>query len=459
METATPDNQIQIIERSTVVFKNAGEILRNNKSRSEKAVEVGRKILAAIQADGMTPDLDQRAMNYLANVGKAGKEMKESRAEVTQIMDEIKKMYTALENDIDCKKVGTVPSLIQTERDAYARKCAEEERRKREEEEKKAHKAREAVDIKTNITIALNTYFQNHLLNVKQRTTGSFNNTTLETIGEFEEKLRRYQPEYKEDHYNLFQFHTSFIYHTPDEFVALISSVKTDDLYKQFDTLYKTEMGNLAQDLLDKIPSKKSELLEQKRIADEQAAEAERQRIAEEERQAAIAKANKAQREKLEKEAAIARQKEAERLEQLRKEQEAAAEEKRLREEAEALRMKQESEEAQKQAELEAEMKKQGDQTMIMFDQEAAMSEGAQAPEARQGYDLIVSHQAGFVQIFQFWFEKEGKSLGLDKMEKTSLGQMKAFCEKYAHKNNEKIDSKFLKYEPSFKAVNRKPAK
>jgi hypothetical protein len=90
-----------------------------------------------------------------------------------------------------------------------------------------------------------------------------------------------------------------------------------------------------------------------------------------------------------------------------------------------------------------------------MFEQEAAVAD-VSAPEARQGYEIIVLHQAGYVQIFQMWFENEGKNLPLDKMGGTKLEQMKAWAEKHAHKTGTKIEGKFLKYEESFKAVNRK---
>ena len=43
-----------------------------------------------------------------------------------------------------------------------------------------------------------------------------------------------------------------------------------------------------------------------------------------------------------------------------------------------------------------------------------------------------------------FWWEKEGVKLPLDKIEDTKISQMVAFCEKYAHKQSEKI-GKYIK--------------
>ena len=136
--------------------------------------------------------------------------------------------------------------------------------------------------------------------------------------------------------------------------------------------------------------------------------------------------------------------------------QEVAAEEKRKREAEESERLMRESEDQKRQAELDADIKKQGEQTMVMFEQEAAMADTAPAPETRQGYDIQVLHPVGYTQIFAFWFENEGKNLPVDKIGNTKLDQMKSWAEKHAQKVGAKIDSKFLKYEESFKAVNRK---
>ena len=125
------------------------------------------------------------------------------------------------------------------------------------------------------------------------------------------------------------------------------------------------------------------------------------------------------------------------------------------REQEEANRLQKEIEDAKRKANEEAELKKQGELTMNMFEQEAELAD-IQEANARQGYEIAVSHPVGFTQLFAFWFEREGKNLGIDQLEKKSLGQIKSFCEKHAHKTGEMIESKFLKYKETFKAVNKK---
>jgi hypothetical protein len=215
-------------------------------------------------------------------------------------------------------------------------------------------------------------------------------------------------------------------------------------------------MTALRNDVVEKLASKRTELLEQKRIADEAAEAKERARIAEEKRQEEIKHANAAKKKQLEEEARIAREQEAFRMEELRKQQAAADAERKQREAEENERMMKEAADAKIKAEQEAEIKRQGEQTMVLFEQEAALATETAAPEVRQGYEIEILHPVACTQIFALWFENEGKNLPVDKILNTKVEQMKAWAEKHAHKNNVKIESKFLKYNESFKAVNRK---
>lgn len=422
-----------VYEKSVDVIKSAGDILNNNTVRKSKAIEVGRNILAAIQENGMTKELDERAMKYLANVSTALKEMKESRGEVTQIMDALKAIFTKVENELDTKKTGTVPALIQIQRDAYAKQLAEEAKRKAEEAEMVRQKAEELINIKSHVERSVNSQFQNWLLEKKQKMQAFFNGITLDVFDDKAAKLKDAT------------ISTSFTpteslvpsfcqFHSADE-VKQIATQIIEAFKKDFEATAVAEMTLLKDDLIERLPSKRAELEEQKRLAD---AAAEAKRKAEEAKSKAAAEKAKA-------EAAEAK----------RKAEEAAAEQKR-REEEEQKRLADAAAEAKRKAEEAAEIKAQGEQTMVMFEAEATKAESAPAPETRQGYEIQVLHAAGYVQIFQLWFENEANKLPLDKIGNTKLDQAKAWCEKIAHKTGEKIESRFLKYEPTYKAVNKK---
>ena len=70
------------------------------------------------------------------------------------------------------------------------------------------------------------------------------------------------------------------------------------------------------------------------------------------------------------------------------------------------------------------------------------------APEAnvKKTLSIEVSNPAGYGQIFMFWFEREGKNLPNEKIEKKYIAQMKKFCEDIANKDGEIITSNFITY-------------
>ncbi|MBK7885523.1 MAG: hypothetical protein IPJ81_18290 [Chitinophagaceae bacterium] len=99
----TENNQIAIIENSIEVLKTGPEILQASQIRKDKAIQVGTNILSAIEEEGMSNELDERCMKYLTNVTDATKTMKENRAAVTQIMDQLKKCIRKLKTNLILK--------------------------------------------------------------------------------------------------------------------------------------------------------------------------------------------------------------------------------------------------------------------------------------------------------------------------------------------------------------------
>lgn len=476
METQI-DNQLAVMENSLQIFRTAPEIMKANQERSQKAVAVGNDILdqwhkalqiededarmAALQA------VDDRSNKYLVNCGKALKEEKELRAAITQLMDEFKKKFTAAENEIDKSKPDTVPAKVQKHRDNYAGEVHRIQERKRLEAERKAAKENERIELIARVRILLAGIFSNFLLTRKQNFQNKFNGLKLDSFADDAATIRQYTPDLKDGAVPLTDLKPEaslMRYHTAEEVQVIIDDV-VKEKYPEMKEQYSAAMLEMKADLVDKLPSKHNELKEQKRLADE--AEAKRQeelrlqREAEEKRQRELAAAkSEAERKRKEQEAEEARKAEKERLEKMEREAEekrlAAEREQKDREEAERRRIEEEAEQQRKAAEQEAEISKQGDMTMNLFNKEAEIAEAGPAPSARLGYDLVVLHPAGWVQIFQFWFENEGSKLPADKIGNTKMDQMKAYAEKKAHKDNVKIESKYLRYDESFKAVNRK---
>ena len=135
-----------------------------------------------------------------------------------------------------------------------------------------------------------------------------------------------------------------------------------------------------------------------------------------------------------------------------------AGEEEKKRLEAEAQKRKDEEakkiiadqEAARKEAEAKASVTASSEAATAIVTAQATMT--FDAPKVKESYKIEVTNNAAFLIIAQFWFEKEGKTLSQEKIERKTFAQMKSFCEDYATKNDEKINSPFINYVETIKA-------
>lgn len=451
------NNEVTIYNNAIETFRNGGEILSRNQAVVSKAIAAGNSILVKINGnDGrLTHDLDILCNDYLVKISQRKKELEESRKPVTQMMDTIKKFFTQEEAKLDVKAADTIPYRIQEYRNIYAKEQAELEKKRQEEAQRRAAKERERVQISADIESQLNDYLNTHLLSYKQQMQNGFNAITLENFQEKEQKLGALPCVYRYDHFTAFKPIVKSVLYTEEEKVLIIAEA-VEYKYAAFAARFTQEVEELKQQLIDRLPSKKSELESIAAAEKARKEEAVRAAEAERKRREEIAKSEGERKKQLEEQSRIAAEEERRRQELLAAEAKRLEQERLQREQEENARIASEAEEAKRRAEQEIELKKAAGETMALFDQEAMLATDTPTPETRQGFEITVQHHAGYVQIFQFWFDNEGKKLGLDKLGNTKLDQMKSWCEKHAHKTGEIIDSKFLRYEPTYKAVNRK---
>ena len=456
MENQEQEQDLTLIERSMDIIINGKDVMIANKSRAEKAIATGHNIIAAIEANGgkLTPELDERCKNYLANCNKAKSEMNDSRKEFTQLLDAIKKEFTTAENSLDVSKSDTVAFELQKARDAYAKQIFEaNQERERQALKEKAIKD-EKIDIRFNAETQIAAYVNDVIAKTKTVILSEFNKITLETYQVKSDGLKAYTPKFDLEKYMAFKPTIRLNNVTTEDADTIIAEVQFDSQEKLVEQL-NAEILAQKQDLVDKLQSKKNELDEEKKRADE-IEDAKRKAEEEEtERQKKIAEANEADKKRLEAEAEQKRKEDQERADQLKAQQEQADKERKEREAAEAAKIAEDAKKSEQEATLNAEMNKQGAQTINMFETIAEVSETDKSPEVRQGYEIEILHPGAVLVIVQFWFDKEGKSLSTDKLRKKSIDQMIKFCEDYAHKHDEKIENKLLAYNPTFKAVNR----
>lgn len=477
------NTQLTVIEKSIVVFKSAPIVLNANQQRSELAVKVGNAILniwqnawAITDAEERIKQLkiaDEKSNKYILNCSTALKEENEQRAAITQVMDNFKKMFTVCENQIDKSKPDSVPALVQQNRNKYAKEELERQEKIKQEAEWRAKENAERIEIQGKITLSITSMLSDSLLQRKLKMQNAFHAITLDNFDEKSTALKGLKIS-QPDKEQLLSFLAKLpinditAVYLSKEIVELIKKEAIDSYdFSEFTSQWVQELIELQQKLVDELGSKREELNDEKLTRElaerEKAEEAERQRIEKEEAQKFIDQQKDiATKKRLEEELA---QKELENkriLEQKEKELAEQAErdklERELRERQDTALLQEQAKASLEKKEFDLSIKQTGEHTMNMFDQEMELAENTKV-SAKVSMEITVEHSAGLVQIFQLWYEKEGKNLEISKALNTKIDQMKTWCEKYYDKTGEKIDSKFLKYEPKVSAKTTKIAK
>jgi hypothetical protein len=401
---------LSVIDNSLPVLGGARAIYESHLSRVQKASLVASDILSKIEANGgkLTPELDTRIQNFLANCSKAKKELEDARKPVTQTMDLIRKLYTTEENKIDVTDKNSIVYSLQNYRNLYARELIEEQERQRKLAEEKALKSKEEIDIRGKVKNALTQHFLDFIAAKKQAVNKSFEAITLENFDAKAAGLKLLNTTFPAEKLKeLLSLSVSFspLYHSEAEAEAIKNSEHSSFSALQLIAYYESNLSELKGNLLDKLPSKKQEL-------------------------ELIAKASAGEKIRLENE----------RLN---------------REVAERKRLDQEAEQARISAESEAEASRLAKETQVLFDQSMSIGDAPAMPETRQKEAITVTHPNGWTEIFAFWFQHEGCKCSLDELEKMTFKKLKTFAENRATEGT-KITSKYIRYELAVKSVNRK---
>ena len=387
-------------ENIQTIVSAAPQSYQDNKLSREKCIEAGQEILDAIQAQGMTDELDQQAALFIEKARKTVKKMNERRSPVTKLFDDIRKEFTAMENAIDPTKADTVPFKLQQLRNqfAYKKRMEEEERRRREYERQQAEAAR--AKMKQDIEADFRQQFQALIEKDCNALTSIDNNVTLANYDASFNQIQHFATTLPADF--LYNLHTVIripVGVSVDE-VRKAEIETKEHLAKLFTEEYEFEVDSTKQYIIDRLPSKRANL---ERIA--QANEEEAARI------------------------------------------KAEMEERKRREEAEkeAERKRKEEEERQK-----AEMERQQSEMNSLFNQQAA-AQGSYQPKVKVSQKINLLNPEGIMPILSMWWSKEGCHLSVDELSKMFKKQI-TFCEKLANKEEVYISDESVEYVEDVKA-------
>lgn len=453
-ELAILSNQAEgVATQITTIQTDMRRISDENKSFAEKIIVMGQELMAKVESQGMSDELDTEIAEYIKSVKQVTKNMSDNRKGVTQALDLVKKYFTSIENEVSVKNTEGIPYKLQQKRDEYARFKIEEERKREAERQRlaaiSAAKVRLASDVKNECYRLLASAqssaigYLNNLFSCVSLATQANDKDVLElfpTSVDFTDNIKNYvcKESVLTDNIEIRQIVDAAYNEVKDEitnsYTATIKQTKDDLLLKWDSKIAELEAAKKAEEerqrLIREAEEARKKAEEAERIAREAKAEEERAkaqaeaaRLAEE-RAKAQAEQERIAREEAERKAAM------EEADRLAKEEA----ERKLREEAEVRQQQQAIDDAQAQA--------------------AALFEGMEEQsviKAKVKKVIKVINRRGWIEILNFWWAHKAQSMTIEEIEK-KLGFAKKECEKLANKEDLIINSSYLIYEDDITA-------
>ena len=388
-------------ENIQAIVQSAPKAYETGKISHDKCLEFGNALLKKIEENGgLNDELDAQVADYLVRVGTTLKKINDTRTPVTRLFDDIKKVFTALENDIDKTKTGTLPFRLQALRNAFAKQKFEAAERLRKEEEERQR----IIAVKNNYIQSVKDDYRrlvSEAINSSCKTLMELdNNVTLENYQRTYADIDDFQTELPLEWYKNLK-HTISIPNIPisiDELKQIEINVK-NELHKEFSEQYLYEIESTKVYVLERLPSKKMNLEKIAKSSPEEAV--------------LIKEAMETNNVK------------------------------------EAAKM----EDERKARELEQQQKAEAAQQMNEINSLFAMAEAAQ-PVAKTSVKVSkkikIVNANGIVPIINMWFTREGVNLELEELCKIFKKQI-TFCEKLA-KEDVFIEDKNIIYVDDVKA-------
>ncbi|WP_231489868.1 hypothetical protein [Pedobacter sp. Leaf170] len=402
MSTTTELAKIDVDEIAEIM-QGASAVLSKNENLALAAEKGGQQLLDTIEAEGMNDELDSAANQWQVKAKDAAGILNKRRVPITQVIDKMKSFFTELEGKIDPKKPNSVYSKIQAKRNEWAGEKAKKAKAEQDAIIKKQNIANEKISLAAEIATQIKQIYNTKLFTFKKFVTDTYDKLTIDNAAEIKGKINDVKINYPLEAFDKI-VPTVFAKYLNDEQVGELIVECRAKLYDDCAANFREIMEAHKNETLDLIPSRINELK-------------------------AIAKSSEAERKRLEEQA------EERRLQKVKDEQEAAKQ--KALDDAKAI-----------------EDQKKKETAGNLFDSAAALAQVKESTgKSREGYTINVLDTSGIADLFMFYFEKEGRGLTVEKFLKKDFTQIKAFAEKFAHKNDEKIISEHLQYEETYKAI------
>lgn len=437
--------EVAVIKNALPTLTNLPQILTLAQTSALNGVNAANQLLLQCDAEeNPSAETDQRAAEMILKINKTVEKMEERRKPGTQMMAEIAKLFTVEEN-----KLKAPLEKLRIFRNRRATWVVNENKRLEEEARQLALKNTEKANVTAYYLRVIAGCLNKKLADRKMELTANFDSLTLADYEVRAEKLRSLMNSFPSHKLNVILVYNpaSINYLTAEERTQIHDKIIAEYDFDGFYAVYNDELDELKRSLVDRLPSKLTELQESKRIADEQ----ERQRQENERlKQQQAQEQDEKRRQQLEQQ----RKDNQRRQQELKQEQQEQERQRQERERLEQQRLQQESQQRQKESEVQVDVQQAGMVGGTLFDAINIAGQKEAEGETRKSWEITVVHMAGWAELFQFWYLAKAASTPLDKFGAMKLDQIKAYAESVG--DTEKIKSPYLKYEEKIVAINRK---
>ena len=157
------------VQKLQEIVATAPEILQLNIASKTKAIEAGQKLVDAAKL-GMSDFQDEQLSIFMTKAKKTIDSMNERRKPFTQIVDAVKKQFTALESDL---------KPIMEEIQGYRNSYATQKMLAKQEADRVAllqlNKDKELIEIRKDFELSMSSFFNNCISGRKTEIITSFN--------------------------------------------------------------------------------------------------------------------------------------------------------------------------------------------------------------------------------------------------------------------------------------------
>lgn len=381
-------NELIEIKKIETEIQTASAVLNENQTSVQKANDYGSSLLANFEKSGVNDQTYKTGSEYLIKIRKTVQSMNEKRKPITQLLSEISKQFTTLENELS-QTGDTIPAKIKSVLDAYAAEIAKKQRLIEIEAENKRNKALQLTQLETDINNQINQLYFSFVQKCSNKIEIAWENITLDDFDSVSASIMA----------------ASFSMDLPDiasvkpPYFALIPNIEADQLCSRLKSESIPDLNirlaksieRIKESIVSQFDYKFSELQELKSSDAAKAIQIKQDSILFEQKRL------------------------AELQTKLASEQQA-------------------SEEALKNSQIANNLNTLFDSTPI-----------TPSIKVKEITEIEIKNPSGWLELILFWFEREGKFLTNDKLDK-KFGFAKKFAESSYMKSDEKITSKFLSY-------------